>query len=180
MKGVIFNLLEDVVSEEHGDDMWDALLDDAGLDGTYTSLGSYPDTDLRALLEAVTRKTGQSEDDVLRWFGQRAIPKLSQVYPHFFEGHDLRGFLLTLNDIIHAEVVKLYPGAEVPIFEYKDGPGRTLIIVYRSQRQLCPLAEGFILGASGHFGEPVSVSQSTCMRDGADWCTIECSFGEGS
>jgi len=179
VKGVIFNLLEDVVSEEHGDDVWDDLLDAAGLEGTYTSLGNYPDTDLHALLEAVGTKTGDSPDDILRWFGRRAIPKLSTVYPNFFEGHDLRGFLLTLNDIIHAEVVKLYPGADVPIFDYIDGPGRTLAIEYRSQRQLCPLAEGFILGASDHFREPVSIQQSTCMRDGADRCTIECTFGAG-
>lgn len=45
MKGVVFNVLEQVVSAEHGEDTWDRLLDEADLDGAYTSLGSYEDAD---------------------------------------------------------------------------------------------------------------------------------------
>ena len=40
MKGIIFNLLEDVVVRNHGEDPWDQLLTATGLDGAYTSLGS--------------------------------------------------------------------------------------------------------------------------------------------
>jgi len=42
MKGIVFNLLEEVVTTHHGSDTWDLLLDTARLDGAYTSLGSYP------------------------------------------------------------------------------------------------------------------------------------------
>ena len=38
MKGIVFNLLEEVVTEAYGADAWDSLLDAAGLDGAYTSL----------------------------------------------------------------------------------------------------------------------------------------------
>ena len=31
MKGVIFNLVEEIVTDEHGADVWDELLDDAGV-----------------------------------------------------------------------------------------------------------------------------------------------------
>ena len=37
MKGVIFNLLEDVVVTTHGSTAWENLLDAAGVDGVYTS-----------------------------------------------------------------------------------------------------------------------------------------------
>ena len=30
MKGIIFNLLQDVVSQHHGEDVWDDLIDAAG------------------------------------------------------------------------------------------------------------------------------------------------------
>jgi hypothetical protein len=43
MKGIIFNLLEEVVIRDHGADTWDELLSATCLDGAYTSLGSYPD-----------------------------------------------------------------------------------------------------------------------------------------
>ena len=47
MKGIIFNLLEDVVVDAYGDRMWDDLLDTTGLDGVYTEsypVGMFPDT----------------------------------------------------------------------------------------------------------------------------------------
>ena len=52
MKGIVFNLLEEIVREAHGEDTWDALLEAADLDGAYTSLGSYPDEDLGRLVAA--------------------------------------------------------------------------------------------------------------------------------
>ena len=52
MKGIVFNLLEEVVIRHHGEDVWDALLDAAGVAGAYTSLGNYPDEDLGKLVAA--------------------------------------------------------------------------------------------------------------------------------
>ncbi len=59
MKGIIFNLVEEVVRNRYGEDTWDELLDAAGLDGAYTSLGSYPDEELLRLVAAAAhRRTG--------------------------------------------------------------------------------------------------------------------------
>ena len=43
MKGIIFNLLEEVVRKDYGDETWEDLLEAAQVDGAYTSLGNYPD-----------------------------------------------------------------------------------------------------------------------------------------
>ena len=53
------------------------------------------------------------------------MPLFAVRYPQFFEPHDCtRSFVLTLNDIIHPEVRKLYPGADVPEFDFgiRDEP----------------------------------------------------------
>lgn len=181
MKGIIFNLLEEVVSTHVGEDAWDAILDAAGTEGAYTSLGNYPDEEFAKLLGALSKRTGQSSRAALKWFGHLAMPFLARRFPEFFTPHiGMRSFLLSLNDVIHAEVRKLYPGAEVPVFEFETptgpAPHNSLIIHYRSKRRLCPLAEGFIAGASDHFGEPVAVEQSSCMLDGAEECVFVCQF----
>ena len=54
MKGIVFNLLEDLVVRDHGEDAWDDLLEEAGSDGAYTSLGSYDDAELLALVGAAS------------------------------------------------------------------------------------------------------------------------------
>lgn len=183
MKGIIFNLLEEVVTAQFGDKAWDEILDSTGTDGAYTSLGNYPDEQFGTLLAALARRNGQSDQDSLRWFGRLSLPFLARRYPELFEPHGgIRSFLLSLNDVIHAEVRKLYPGADVPTFEFDAPAGAaahdTLNIHYRSKRQLCALAEGFIAGASDHYREQVTVTQSKCMLKGADACVLVCNFGK--
>ena len=58
MKGIIFQLLEEAVTRAHGVGCWERTLARAGVDGAYTSLGSYPDSDLTALAAAVSEEVG--------------------------------------------------------------------------------------------------------------------------
>ena len=178
MKGIIFNVVEEVVSDRYGDDAWDSLLDAADLDGSYTSLGSYPDEDLFRLVAAASQILEVPADAVVRTLGEGAIPVLAERYPQFFEPHDSTlAYLLTLNDIIHPEVRKLYPGADAPDFDFSYDDEGHLLLGYESERKLCSLAEGFILGSAAHYGESVTLTQLECMLRGDDKCVIKCEFG---
>lgn len=173
MKGIIFNLLEDVVVAAHGDAVWDELLDQADLNGIYTSLGSYDDAEMMQLVSAAGTALSLSDDEVLRWFGQRAIPGMVNRWPAFFAAHQQTiPFLRTLNSVIHPEVRKLYAGAYCPHFDFTSPADGSLMIGYRSPRQLCGLAHGFILGAGDHYGEAVTVEHLECLHGGSDRCLI--------
>jgi hypothetical protein len=179
MKGIVFNLLEGAVTKTYGEDVWDDLLDAAGLDGAYTSLGNYPDQHLTALVGAAATTTGESAQTIVRWFGREALPALAMAYPGFFDPHqDVRTFLYTLNDIIHPEVRKLYPGADVPTFGFTTAEDGTITMRYGSPRQLCAFAEGLIEGAAAHFGQTVAIEQPGCMLHGDELCTIEIRVGD--
>lgn len=178
MKGIIFNLLADAVSDEHGPAMWDDLIADAGASGVYTSLGSYPDAELEGLVLAAAARLRVPAPDVLRWFGRAAMPRLATTYPDFFTTPpDLRGFILSLNQIIHAEVRKLYPGAICPHFDFGDRRDGALEMVYRSPRRLCGLIEGFVAGAAAHYGEAAHLTHEQCMHDGAPACVFRLETG---
>ncbi len=178
MKGVVFNLLEQVTSQAHGEDAWDDILAAADLDGAYTSLGSYPDEDLARLVGAEADSLGVPPDDVIRWFGRSALPLLASSYPGFFDSHrSTRDFLLTLNEIIHPEVRKLYPGADVPVFDMAVTDDGRLTMGYGSHKKMCAFAEGLIEGAADHFGERVSIEQARCMNRGDETCDLEITFG---
>ena len=177
MKGVVFNLLERATAESHGEDLWDDVLAVAGLDGAYTSLGSYPDAHLSRLVAAISEATEKPPDDVIRWLGRSAMPHLAASNPRFFEPHaDTRDFLLTLNDIIHPEVRKLYPGADVPDFEMHVDADGGMRIRYDSHRKMCAFAEGLIQGAAAYYGQEVSISQPRCMNRGDESCDLELTF----
>ena len=178
MKGVVFNLLEQLLVRDFGEDTWDALLDASGLDGVYTSLGSYPDEDLVKLVSAATDALAMSADEVVVWLGRNALPLFAGRYPQLFEPHDsTRSFVLTLNDIIHPEVRKLYPGADVPEFDF-DSRDEVLKMGYRSPRKLCSFAEGLLRGAADHYGERLTIEQPFCMKRGDDQCVLEIAFAQ--
>lgn len=119
---------------------------------------------------------GIEPDEVVRRFGRAAIPLFHARYPEFFTPHtQLIPFLLTLNDIIHPEVRKLYPGALVPTFSYEASDGSQVVMAYTSERGLCPLGEGLIAGAADHYGETATVSQPSCMKRGDERCVFDVS-----
>jgi predicted hydrocarbon binding protein len=176
MKGIVFQLLEEVVTTHHGVDAWDEWIDAAGVDGAYTSLGSYDDRDLGKLVTAAATALEVEPTEVVRWFGREALPLLAQKYPQFFQRHDsARPFVLSLNRIIHPEVRKLYPGADTPEFVFHD-ESEVLIMEYRSQRRLCAFAEGLIMGAAAHYRESVQIDHPKCMNRGHAYCEIELRF----
>jgi hypothetical protein len=178
LKGVVFDLLEQAVVRDHGEDAWDDLLGKAGLVGAYTTLGSYPDDHLGRLVTHAAVAFGMPAEDVIRWFGREALPLLAASYPEFFTPHaTTRSFLLTLNDIIHPEVRKVYPGADVPWFEIGETADGDLVMGYNSHRRLCSFAEGLIQGAAAHYAELVRIDQPTCMLRGDPACSLVVHLG---
>jgi hypothetical protein len=174
MKGVIFNLLEQIVTDELGAETWDALLEKSKLDGAYTSLGSYPDNDLFKIVDAAAEALGKPPQEIVRWTGMRALPLLARRYPNFFTPHKTtRTFVLTLNDIIHPEVRKLYPGADVPEFGFDPRDPHVLRMSYQSARKMCAFAEGLITGSATYFGETAQILQTKCMLHGDSECLFE-------
>jgi hypothetical protein len=178
MKGIVFNLLEEAVVEAQGPDAWDQVLEDAGVDGAYTSLGNYPDDEAMALVAAICEQVGEPANVVLRDFGRAALPSLVARFPEFAAAHaSAKSFLMRLDDTIHPEVVKLYPDARPPRFRFEDPAPGVLVMHYVSERRLCAMAEGMIEASAAHFRESLALDHPECMRRGAPRCTFVATFG---
>jgi hypothetical protein len=158
MKGIIFNAVADAVIGLGGEDLWDELLEAANLGGAYTSLGSYPDAELFALVEAASNKLEKEPADVLAIVGELAFPHLSGRHPELVGDHTgAISLLCTLNDVIHPEVLKLYPDASCPDFTTLRREDNELDLLYRSERRLPQLAIGLIRGAANLYEEEVAI-----------------------
>jgi len=158
MKGVIFNVVGQVVTEMLGEDAWDDLLDSAGASGSYTSLGTYEDAELFGIAAAAAEALDTDIDTVLQVVGEKGFVHLSANHMELVNHHTRTvPFLQELNDIIHPEVLKLYPEARVPDFQTELVDGDRLVVIYRSERNIPGLAIGLIRGAAAHFGEEVHV-----------------------
>ena len=172
MKGVIFNVVQEVVEETFGADVWDDAIELAGVHGAYTSLGSYDDADLLALVGPLAEIARVSRDDVLVLAGQKGFRHLASRHVELLVGLEgWRDVVERLDGIIHPEVKKIYPDADVPYFGTEFGADDVLL-EYRSARNLCSLAEGLALGLGDWFETPLSVTHVTCVHRGDDGCRM--------
>lgn len=177
MKGIIFNLTELAVTNELGEDMWDLLLEDAGVDGVYSAIGDYPTSELAALASAAANRLDLPIDDTLRWIGFHVMTPLAERYPDFFSAFaDSISFLETLDGVIHQEVRKLYEGARPPRVEVEAlGPDRALV-TYRSIRCLDALAEGMLEGTAAHFGQQLTLERHEVPDQELPTVAFQCHF----
>lgn len=179
MKGIVFNMLSDLVEDRFGMDVWDDLIEATApaSRGIYTSVELYPDEELLAYVGAISKHTGAAPADVVRMFGDYMLGRFADIHPEFFEGHTIKSFLKSVHDVIHVEVEKLHPDVVLPSFTYEDPADDALIMNYHSPRELCHLAEGLIKGCGRHFDVPVALQHEVCMHDGADHCVLSLRFG---
>jgi hypothetical protein len=164
MKGVVFTEFLDMVEAKFSADMVDDIIDDAKLasGGAYTAVGTYPHAEMVALGVALAQRSGLSLPDLLRSFGEHLFGRFAVVYPAFFEGvEDSFSFMAGIEEIIHAEVLKLYPDAELPRFVVEAHDDRQLVLLYDSGRHFEDLAEGLIRGCAAHFRERIEVMRET-------------------
>ena len=150
MKGIIFNLVEEVVTTAHGADAWDAVLAGAGLEGAYTSLGSYPDEDLTRLVAAASEALGVPADAVVRTIGVGAMPLLAEALRKLLRRPHHGAVVPADAERDHPPRVRKLPRGHRARLHLRD-VGDDVLIGYRPSGD-CALAEGFILGAADHYG----------------------------
>ena len=164
MKGMVFTeflqMVEDVFSANMVDDIIDETNPASG--GAYTNVGTYDHQEIVNMVVALSQHTGIGVNDLIRSFGQHLFVRFVAGYPVFFEGitHAF-DFLSGIENIIHAEVRKLYPDAELPRFETEHHDAKKLVLLYKSSRHFEDLAEGLILGCIAHFGQNISIQRET-------------------
>lgn len=165
MKGMVFTELLEMVEANWSLDMVDAMIDgaDVASGGAYTSVGTYPYEEIIALVTTLSRLTDISPPDLVRAFGKHLFGRFALAYPRFFEGaKGSFAFLAGIEDVIHAEVRKLYPDAELPTFEVETH-GDGLSLTYFSEHPFADLAHGLIEGCVAHFGEAIEVRREAVV-----------------
>lgn len=182
MKGMIFTALADLVERDHGLAVWQQALDHCNCSnsGAYSAGGSYPDSEISCMVDFLAQQLEMPKAFILRHFGEELFESLKSSHPFFLTEHtEAKSFLLSIEDVIHKDIEKLYTDTALPWLDYSnvEKPDQ-LTILYRSKRKLCFLAEGLILGAANHFNCDISIIHSRCIHRGDDDCQLDLQFYE--
>jgi hypothetical protein len=166
MKGVVFTELLEFVEDSFGFDVADAVLEEAGVKGTYTQVGNYPFDELVALVVGLSKVKDIPVPDLLEVFGRHLFKRLIAIYPQALAGVnssiDLFG---NVHSNIHVEVKKLYPDTELPSFEVVEKTDNSIKMIYGSEKRLEDFARGLMLGCADHFNETIMIDVKELSND---------------
>ncbi|OCQ22147.1 hypothetical protein A7985_10180 [Pseudoalteromonas luteoviolacea] len=160
MKGHIFMLLEDFISEVAGDEVLYEALEECSFDSSkgFVRTENYPDEQLVELVNIVVGKMGISISEAHFSFGQWLYPKLSNLLPSQFTQYPHPAHVLKqLDDLHHVELKKLYPDAQPPAFQYNVTGPYTAQLIYTSPRRLFDLVKGVLAGMSSYYAVNIEV-----------------------
>ncbi len=174
MKGIIFTefvgMVESVFSPEVMDRVFDRVTLPSG--GAYTAVGTYDHAEIVELALALSEETDTPVQDLVKAYGEHLFARFTVLYPDYFQTrNDTFSFLHHVENYIHTEVVKLYPDAEIPRFEFHTSADTEMVFDYLSTRHLGDVAEGLLRGCIAHFGEDIdlhsedlSTPELACIR----------------
>ncbi len=162
MKGVVFTEFLDMVDSRFGAQCVEDIIDASALPsgGMYTAVGTYDHQEIVALVQALSTHTQLPVPTLLKVYGEHLFGRFAALYPMFFTGQtNAIDFLAGIEDVIHTEVKKLYPDAQLPRFEVLNKSTNRLELLYISAHQFEDLAEGLIAGCIKHFVQPLSCTR---------------------
>lgn len=165
---MVFTEFLEMVEEKFSADMVDDIIDDTNppSGAAYTAVGTYDHEELVNMVVALSKRTDIPVDSLVKVFGEHVFSKFANSHQQFLIGvPDALTFLAGIEDIIHAEVIKLYPDAQLPKFKCTFTDDATLIMDYESPRHFADLAEGLIKGCGNYFGEKLSVDRENINQD---------------
>ena len=162
MKGMVFTNFLEMVEEQFSIDVVDVIIEESKIPsgGAYTTVGTYPHSEMVALLQALEKEVSIPIPDLLKFYGKYLFGKLAKGYPSLISDcNNSRDLLLKLDGVIHVEVKKLYPDAELPRFKSAELSDGRLQMHYLSDRHMEDLAEGLLNGCFEHFNESVTMER---------------------
>ena len=179
MKGVINKGIQELVEKRFGAEAWAEVKSLAGCDEPFFSISEdYPDALTMALVKAATKVSGLSLETILVEYGKFWVTHTGKdSYPTYYQlmGSTPREFLLNM-DRVHKQVTHNMSNAHPPRFTYDQLPDGRLLMHYQSDRNLCPVLRGLILGVGLYFQQELQVKEIACMKKGDPKCTMEITF----
>lgn len=160
MKGIIFTeffeLVESAFSIDIAEDMLELAAPASG--GVYTAVGNYDHQELISMVGHLSTLTGVEAKDLVMAFGEHLFNRFTKLYPQMFAGKEtVFDFVESVEGVIHVEVRKLYPDAELPTISTERSDNGVLNMTYRSPRQLGDVAHALLSGCIKHYNEDLKI-----------------------
>ncbi len=176
MKGSINRAIHDMIIEQHGQTIWEQICREAEMDEPmFVASGDYDDSVTVQLVMAAAKVLELEPEIVMYEFGRYWIMVAApRTYPMItaMAGGSTKALLTNIH-CIHRTVTSSIENSRPPSLPVEELPDGRLRMRYDSERGLCHVLRGLIVGAGELFEDDVTVEETTCMHHGHDCCTMD-------
>lgn len=162
MKGVIFTEFLELVETGFSLNVADKVITKAcPFHSAFTSVGKYDYRDLIAMVEQLSHETSLPASALVNAFGKHLFQYFLASNPEaFLDVQSTSQLLQKVERVIHGEVLKIHPDAELPSFRFPSSSDGHFAIEYVSSRPFATLACGLIEASIEYFKESYSIERT--------------------
>ena len=161
--------MTNLISEEESDAL-DAI--QSGVlksKGIYTSIGTYDFNEMLSLISNLSEKVNVPVQDLIYAYGLYFFKVLHSHHPDIIKYYKTPIDLLeSVENHIHVEVRKLYPGAELPTFKIERKDESNIEMIYYSDRGLYMFAKALMDKTFEHFNKSAKITYELLKEDGTE------------
>jgi len=179
MKGILFNHLEKLTDSALEPGAWNRLCEELPIETKerFIANRTYPDSDLKILLEGFASEAKKDINDAWKEFGKVSILSFMEKYSGFIDQYTSpRGLLEDINTLHFTKVRDKFSETELPFFIISNIRKDSLHLCYVSKRKMCFYLQGALNGVGEHFKMPLSFAQTRCVHEGSELCEFEIRF----
>lgn len=161
MYGIVNKAIQDLVTENFGADVWEAVKEKSGVDvDLFLSNEPYDDAITYKLAGAASEVLKISVGEVLNAFGEWWVLKTGkEKYGSLMQagGNNLREFLVNL-PLFHNRIMLMYPKLTPPEFKVSDVQDNSIHIHYHSRREgLQEFVRGLLSGLAKMYNTEATI-----------------------
>ena len=161
MYGIVNQAIEDLVKSTFGEDKWDKVKEQSGVEmDFFISNEPYDDDITYKLAGAVSQVMNITLDKVLQSFGEWWVLKTGkEKYGGLMEagGDNLKAFLINL-PLFHNRIMLIYPKLTPPEFKVSNLEDKSIHLHYLSKREgLQEFVRGLLTGLGKMYSTPVEI-----------------------
>jgi len=178
MHGIVHKTLKEYVVDQTDDDTWDTIVDRADLEPKlYLPVTRYDDAEIDAILETLSGMATQDRCAIERDVGRRLAPELLSTFSaHVRRDWELSELFAEL-ETIYDDIEDATEEASLPALS-SDLESDHAVVTYETHRdtRYCSMAHGILEGVVAAFDGNGTVTETSCVDDGADACQFRVDF----
>ena len=162
MKGIIVKCLSDLVKSDFGEDKWKEIMQQSG-ENPYVVINAISDIDdqkffslFEQTCEVLNLSKQQACDAFGNYFVNTFAPKIYAVFYERFE--NAKDFIMGM-DNVHDIVTRSLNNAHPPRFTIEEVDEKTIIVNYKSSRNMIDFYISLAKGVGNYFNTPISTKK---------------------